>query len=110
QTRRVPVVVIDDTHVVATGRCLKMATLQDEELHVVRDPIALAAKLKASPLKADVFTFAQTVPDVTPHYPYRVEWDNFAVVPITTYSEWWEKRASYDVRKAVKKAQRLGIV
>jgi hypothetical protein len=84
----------------------------DEELvegETVVSPKSFVDKLKASGLHADIFTFAQKVPDVAPKHRYHMEWDNAAVIPITTYQEWWEKRAEYDVRKAVKRASREGV-
>ena len=110
---QVPSVRIDGRTVIATGKRLTIAALRDEELQeggVIAGPDRFVSQLKKSNLKADIFTFVQRVPDVIPKYPYHLEWDNAAVVPITTFSEWWEKRAQYDVRKAVKRAQRLGVI
>lgn len=109
---RVPSVFLDDRTVIATGKRLKTATVMDEELvegEAVQDPPAFVSRLRESGLGADIFTFAQKLPDVAPKYSYRVEWDNAAVIPITTFSEWWEKRAKYDVRKAVKRAEKSGV-
>lgn len=39
-----------------------------------------------------------------------MEWDNLAVIPITTYSEWWEHRVEASVRRAVRKAAKAGVV
>lgn len=85
----------------------------DEELvegETVSDPPSFISRVKNTELKADIFTFAQKLPDIVPKHQYRLEWDNIAVIPITTFSDWWEKRAEYDVRKAVKRAKKLGVV
>jgi hypothetical protein len=39
-----------------------------------------------------------------------VTWDNAAVVPITTYAEWWEKRLPQVSRKNVRRAIKRGVV
>jgi hypothetical protein len=113
KTLWVPWARIDGATVISTGQWLKTASLHDEELvegDAVSTPASFIARLRDSPLRADIFTFAQKVPDVAQRHAYHVEWDNAAVVAITSYAEWFEKKAQYDVRKAVKKAHKLGVV
>lgn len=109
----VPSVQIDGRTIITTGEWLKIASLRDEDLvegEPVRDPNSFVSSLRESPLPADIFTFVQKLPETTPKYPYHVEWDNFAVIPITTFSEWWEKRVDTGTRRAVKKAAKSGVV
>jgi hypothetical protein len=109
----VPSAQIDGRTVIATGKWLKLAAAQDEELiegETVLDPQSFVSKLKESGLNADMFTFAQKLPDTTPKYAYHLEWDNLAIIPITTFSDWWEKRIEPSVRRAVRKAAKLGLV
>jgi hypothetical protein len=104
---------IDDRTVIVTDRWLKIAAVQAERLvegETVPDPNSFVSQLKKSGLKADLFTFAQKVPDTDPRYTYHLEWDNAAVIPITKFSDWWEKRAEHDVRAAVRKAAKAGVV
>jgi hypothetical protein len=110
---RVPSARIDGQTIIATGRWLKIAAVRGEEFvegQTVRDPEAFVSRLKETGLKADLFTFVQKLPDIVPKYRYHLEWDNAAVIPITTFSDWLNKRVEYDVRKAVKKAARVGVV
>ena len=109
---RVPAAQIDGRTVLATGKWLEIATVQDEELtetESVADPESFLSQLKESGLNADIFTFSQKVWDNTPKYNYPLEWDNWAVIPITTYAD-WEKRAESSVRRAVRRAAKLGVV
>ena len=109
----IPSTRIEGTNVLRSGRLLKIALPQDEELiegETVRDPQSFISQLKASGLNADIFTFAQKLPDTAAKYSYHVEWDNLAVIPITTFSEWWDKRVESSVRRAVRKATKSGIV
>jgi hypothetical protein len=109
----VPSTHIEGRNVLRSGSLLKIALPQDEELiegEIVRDPEAFISQLKASGLNADIFTFAQKLPDTAPKYSYHMEWDNLAVIPITTFSEWWDKRVESSVRRAVRKATKLDIV
>jgi hypothetical protein len=112
QTTYVPSVHIDGRTVIVGGGWLKMATVQDEDLlegDTVSDPTSFIAKLRQSELQADVFTFFQKLPHSEPKYKLPIEWDNAAVIPITTYSEWLEKRIESSVRRAVKKAVKSGV-
>jgi hypothetical protein len=109
----VPCVQIDGRRVITTGTWLKIAAVQDEDLvegDVVADPQSFIAHLKETRLQADIFTFAQKLPATTPKYKDHIEWDNFAVIPISTFSDWWEKRVDTGVRRAVRKAAKSGII
>ncbi len=109
----VPSAQIDGRTVITTGRWLKMAAVQDEDLvegEMLADPLSFVLHLKETGLNPDMFTFAQKLPDTTPKYTYHLEWDNQAVIPITTFSDWWEKRVESSVRRAVRKATKAGIV
>lgn len=74
------------------------------------DPDAFLKTLKRTGLKVDILTFAQRLPDVLPKFKYHLEWDNFAIIPITTFSDWWEKRVESSVRRAVRKAAKSDVV
>ncbi len=108
----VPSVQIDGRTVIATGKWLRTAILQDEDLlegETVADPSSFMLRLKETRLNADIFTFAQKLPATTPKYTYHMEWDNLAVIPIVTFSDWWEKRVEPSVRRAVRKATKAGV-
>src|SRR5207244_8215964 len=109
----VPSVQIDGRTVITTGRWLKIASVQDEDLlegETVADPVSFVLQLKETKLNADIFTFVQKLPVTTPKYKYNLEWDNLAVIPITTFADWWEKRIESSVRRAVRKAAKAGVV
>ena len=99
--------------VVTTGKWPKVASVQDERLAERESPIDAASfieALKHTGLKADIFTFAQKLPDIVPRHSFYLEWDNLAVIPITTFSDWWERRGHTARRKAVRKAAKLGVM
>jgi hypothetical protein len=108
----VPSVQIDGRTVIANGKWLRIANLRDEDMlegETVSDPPRFIARLKEADLSADIFTFAQKLADTVPKYKYHVEWDNLAVIPMTTFSEWWEKRVDASVRRAVRKSVKTGV-
>jgi hypothetical protein len=108
-----PAVVVDGRPVVVAGRWIRIAAVKDEDLvegETVPDPASFVARLKTAGPKADLFTFAQKLPDTAPRHPYRLEWDNLAVIGLTTYADWWEKRVEPSVRRAVRKGAKVGAV
>jgi len=110
---RVPSTEIDGRTIVVTGNRLKIAAVRDEDLwegQTVAEPQSFISKLKKSGLRADLFTFAQRIPDTQPRYEFHTEWGNDAALPITTYEHWWKECAEYSIRKAVNKAKRVGVV
>lgn len=112
KTVSVPSAEIANRTVITSGTWLKIAAVRDEDLaegEIVAHPESFVTQLKKTGLKADIFTFAQKLSDTTPRHSYPMEWDNLAIVPITTYSDWWEKRLESSVRRAVRKAAKNGI-
>lgn len=108
----VPSVEIDGRTVVTTGRWLRTAIVRDEELvegDTVANPTSFIPHLRRSGLKADLFTFAQRMPDVTPKHSYHIEWENAAALPVTSFGQWWKAQTEYSVRKGVNRAKKLGV-
>jgi hypothetical protein len=113
KTLYVPSAEICGRTVVVTGNSLRMATVKDEELlegPIISNPGAFVEEIRSSGLRADIFSFSQGLTDVTPRHRYHREWDNAAVLPITSYDDWLKAQVEYDVRKAVKKASRVGVI
>lgn len=108
-----PSISISNKMLVITGQWIRKAAINDEEWtegQAVDDPILFIAALKESNVKADLFTFAQKMPYTEPKYEYFCEMDNYAVVPITSFEDWWTKRIPQVTRKNVRRAARMGVV
>lgn len=111
-TVRVPAAEIDGLTAIVKGRWFKVASIFDEDVTeetLASDTAGFVSKLKKSGLKADVLTFFQRPPDVTPRYSYCLDWENYAVIPITTFEAWWEKLPQ-EARKNTRRAARRGLV
>ena len=109
----VPSAHIDGRIVITRGKLLKVAAVHDEELlegETVSDPESFVLHLRETGLNADIFTFAQKLPDTHPKHTYHLEWDNIAVIPITTFKIWWEKGVESSVRRAVRKATKADVI
>ena len=112
RTLYVPSVEICGRTVVVTGKWIRTAQIKDEEVVegvTVEDPESFIAELRESELKADVFTFAQRPPEVTPKYNYYWDWNNWAAVRTTCFKDWWESLPQ-ESRKNVRRAARRGVV
>lgn len=98
---------------VITGRWLKTARVVDEGLlegETFPDPELFVESFHQAGGKADILTFVEKLPNTQPRYAYYWEWSNLATLPITTYSNWLKNQTEHDVRSAIKKAARLGVV
>src|SRR5678816_2048220 len=112
KTFHVPSADICGRTVVVTGKRIRTAEVKDEAVVqgvVVGDPGSFITKLRESELQADVFTFAQRLPETTPKYDYHWEWDNWAAIPTTCFKEWWENLPQVS-RKNVRRSARRGVV
>ena len=90
---------------------LAVVSLEDEWYEDVTDPESVVAALRqTSGLRADIFTFWQRMPEVTPKYSYHREWEDIAVLPITTYDHWFKEQIKSRVRSLIRKAEKEGVV
>jgi len=108
----VPAAEICGRTVIAKGGNIKIASVLDESVTVgelVKDPETFVTALKQSGLKADVLTFFQRPPDVTPKHKYHFDWDNYAVVDTTNFDAWWEKLPQ-EARKNTRRSAKRGVI
>jgi hypothetical protein len=110
---RVPSIDVYGTTVIINGKWLKLGTVSDEDFQqgdVIKDPNLFLAKLRQeADLSADIFTFSQKLTDPSPRFPYYHEWDSIAIIPIKSFSDWWNNRVSKDLRRDVRRAAKLGV-
>lgn len=91
------------------GRMIRVARLRDEFYDFVDDPSGFVGALKAQRTGAHVFTFLQEVPDPTPRYSYHREFEDIAVLRLSTYDHWWKKQINDKTRNMVRKAYKCGL-
>jgi hypothetical protein len=107
----VPTIRVGDVEVITTGGWLRVAAIRDEDYfegYPIADPERLVSGFREGGGRADVFSFSQRVPDVTPRYSYPMYWDNSAVIRLGTYKEWWES-LSQETRRNVRLAGKRGV-
>jgi hypothetical protein len=90
------------------GRLMRVARLDGEQYEFVDNPEQMINGLKTSKARVDLFTFLQRLPETIPQYKYAMELDNLAVLPITTFDNWWNKQVDNKTRNMVRKTEKKG--
>jgi hypothetical protein len=101
---------IEGRGVVAHGRLCRVAHVDGDDYKFLADPESAITALRTSNTRADLFTFLQKLPETSPQYPYLFEWDNLAVLPISTFDHWWTQQIGFKARNKAKQAEKKGIV
>jgi hypothetical protein len=92
------------------GNLLRTARLDAEKYETVENPEPLIEGLRQCGSRVDLFTFLQDLPDREPKFSYPYVWDNLAVLPISTFDQWWTKQVDAKTRNMVRKAEKKGVV
>ena len=98
---------------VAKGKWLRIAQVRGEEMKEteLENPELYLAAVKNDPdriLKADIFSFTQKLPATRPKYPYFMEWESVAAIPLSSFKQWWEGLPQ-EARKNVRRSQKRGV-
>ncbi|HET7104302.1 MAG TPA: hypothetical protein VFI20_09465 [Terracidiphilus sp.] len=92
------------------GSLLRIARIDGEKFLFSSDPVSLIQKLRQAKERIDLFTFIQRPSETTPKYKYPMEWDNLAVLPISTYDHWWNHQIGFKARNKARQAEKKGVV
>jgi hypothetical protein len=111
---RVPSLDLDGNTMIVRGDWLKMAVIHDEAWleTELKNPELCIKRLRdksTHALRADVFTFAQRLPETAPKYAYPMERDSIAAIHLTSFKDWWEKLPQ-ETRKNVRRSQKRGVL
>ena len=90
------------------GRVLRVGRMDAETYHTLRDPEATIERLRRAKERIDLFTFVQVMPDTERKYSYSMEWDNQAVLAVTTFGDWWNKQIRPTTKSRVRQSERRG--
>jgi hypothetical protein len=103
------VATIGETSFVVDGRVVRVARAEHEWDTDVDEPETILRVLRDSTLRIDLFTFQQRLPHTEPRFAYRIEWDNVAAIPITTFDAWWSSHVVKETRNKVRKSIKAGV-
>ncbi len=91
------------------GRLLRMARLDGDKYTFPEDPEVVIAGLQKARSRVDIFTFLQKVSETTPKYSYPMEYDNLAVLPVSTFEHWWNHQIRSYPRNRARQAEKKGV-
>jgi hypothetical protein len=92
------------------GRLIRIARLDGEKFTFPDDPEAVLNGLRKCGTRIDLFTFLQKLPETSPKYAYPMEWDNLAVLPVSTFENWWTHQIRSFPRNRARQAEKRGVV
>jgi hypothetical protein len=96
--------------IIIEGRILRIAQLHGDRYRFLDDPAPVVNGLQGCGARVDLFTFAQRLPESEQKFSYPVEWDNFAVLPVSTFENWWKQQIGSKTRNEVRLAEKKGVV
>lgn len=96
--------------IIIEGRILRVAHPHGDQYRFLDDPAPVINGLRACGARVDLFTFAQRLPETEPKFSYPVEWDNFAVLTVSTFENWWTHQIGFKARNKAKQAEKNGVV
>src|SRR5687768_17279465 len=91
------------------GGLIRVARLAAEQYEFLDDPQPMLSELRRAPVRVDIFTFMQRLPHTAPKFEYRMEPDNLAAVPVSTFENWWTKQIDGKTRNMIRRAEKSGV-
>jgi hypothetical protein len=92
------------------GRVLRIAHLHGDTFRFIDDPASLVNGLQACGARVDLFTFAQRLSETKPKFSYPVEWENAAMLPVSTFQHWWTHQLRSYPRNRARQAEKRGVI
>jgi len=92
------------------GRLIRVACVDGDKYEFVDDPEPVLEGLRKSGIRIDLFTFMQKLPETSPKFRYSMEWDNLAVLPVSTFDHWWTHQIRSFPRNRARQAEKRGVV
>jgi hypothetical protein len=101
---------ICDKKIQIRGSLVRVARLDADTYHFLEDPEPMLEGLRNCGNRIDLFTFMQRLPETSPKYSYPMEWDNLAVLPVSTFDHWWNHQIKSFPRNRARQAGKKGVV
>jgi hypothetical protein len=103
---------LDDFVIITKGKLVRVAEIFDEywlPADSLPEPNHVLCELQDADPKPDLFTFAQRIPDTKPQFPFHLEWDNVAAVPVSSYDVWFREQISPASRRNIRASEKKGV-
>jgi hypothetical protein len=98
-----------DREIRVGGRLLRLAQPHGDRYRFLDNPDAVVNGLRKCGMRVDIFSFAQKLPETKAIYTYPMEWDNYAVLPLSTFENWWTHQIGFKARNKAKQAEKRGV-
>lgn len=92
------------------GRLLRIARLDGDKYTFPDDSEKFFQGLRTCGTRIDIFAFLQRLPETSVQYPYPSEVDNLAVLPVSTFENWWNNQIRSYPRNRARQAEKRGVV
>jgi hypothetical protein len=92
------------------GRFVRIARLDGDKYTFPDDPALVLEEMRKCGTRIDIFTFLQRLPETSPKYAYQMEWDNLAVLPVSSFDHWWNQQIRSFPRNRARQAEKKGVV
>jgi hypothetical protein len=92
------------------GRFIRLAQIDGDKYNFPDDLELLLDGLRKCGTRIDLFTFLQKLPETAPKYAYPLEWDNLAVLPVSSFDHWWNYQIRSFPRNRARQAEKKGVV
>lgn len=102
--------IVCDRDIRVSGQLIRIGRLEADGYEYLDDPVELLASLRESRPRVDIFSFLQRPSETSPKYGYAMEWDNLAVLSISTFENWWTKQLGFKARNKAKQASKKGVI
>lgn len=101
-------IVADKPYVIRKGAA-RVLSLRRELIDEVVDLQAEIEEIARRNVRADLVTFVDRPLCPSPPQPYFQDWDNRAILEITSYDQWLMKQIPQQTRNKVRKAEKKGV-
>jgi len=91
------------------GKLIRIARVDGDRHRFLDDPEPVVKALRGCGTRIDIFTFMQRLTEPEPKYSYPMEWENLAVLPISTFDHWFTKQIRFAPRGRVRQAEKKGV-
>jgi len=91
------------------GQLIRIAKLAGDGYEFLKDPDAAVESLRESRERIDLFTFTRELSKTSPISKYPMEWDNMAVLSVSTFDEWWTKQINDKTRNMIRRAGKKNV-
>ena len=99
-----------ESELMVRGRIVRIGRLGLDKYEALKEPEEPIAALRQSKRRIDLFTFMQVMQDKGRVLNYHSEMDNLAILPISTFDNWWNNQIRSYPRNRARQAGKRGVM